>query len=72
VHAVAGRRHLLGQLVETAATPGERLLRVRSEMGDREVSVSASGLFNARDLPAGPVRLEFVTPRRQFTASITL
>lgn len=48
----------MGQLVEAERSAASRVLRVHSAEGEQEVPVDRAGLFAARDLPSGPVRME--------------
>jgi hypothetical protein len=66
------RRHVVGHLVEASPTSARPVLRVHSSRGGVEVSVDESGLFAARDLPPGPVRLEFTVSGRRLLLSMSL
>ena len=72
VQASGHRRHVMGQLVEAEPSTSSRILRVHSAQGEQEVPVDASGLFAARDLPPGPVRMEFTTHGRRLVLSFAL
>ena len=72
VQASGHRRHVMGQLVEAGGSAVSRVLRVRSAEGEHEVPVDRSGLFAARDLPPGPVRMEFTTHGRRLVLSLAL
>jgi hypothetical protein len=72
VQATGDRRHVTGQLVDARLAAVGPVLRVHSSEGEKEVPVDGSGLFAARDLPSGPVRLEFTGPGRRLVLAIAL
>jgi hypothetical protein len=72
VQAAGHRRHVMGQLVEAEPGTAGGLLRVHSAEGEHEVPLDSSGLFAARDLPPGPVRMEFTAHGRRLVLSLAL
>jgi hypothetical protein len=72
VESDGARRHVFGHLTVAGASLGEGQLLLHTPAGVREVAVDEAGLFSARDLPAGTVRLEFRGAERSFVAVVAL